>query len=130
LVGSVCIFCTYGFLGFRRRRRELELNANGIKMISGVQLDGLSWLIMKDEKESVKCQARQAYLNVKKSELELEDLELENMELGRRVAAKKASLDLKANLMKISRSSITQAHSVAISGHAIQLDMNLNQIPL
>jgi hypothetical protein len=105
-------------------------NPNSIKMISGVRLDGLQWLIIKDEKESVRCQAKQAYLNLNKSELELEDLELENVELGRRVTAKKGSLDLKANLIKIARNSITQAHAVAISGPAIQLDMNLNQIPL
>ncbi len=107
-----------------------NFNPNGIKMISGVQLDGLTWLIMKDEKEFVKCRARQAYLNVKKSELELEDLELENVELGRRIAAKKGSLDLKSKLVKVSASAVTHAHAVSISGNSVQLDLNLNQMPL
>ena len=99
-------------------------------MFSGVRLDGLSWVIKDGEKEYVKCLARQAYLNVTKSELELEDLEFENVELGRRIAAKKGSLDLKTNIVKIPKSSITQTHAVSLSGHAILLDMNLNQIPL
>jgi hypothetical protein len=107
-----------------------SFNPNSIKMVSGVRLDGLQWLIMKDEKESVKCQAKQAYLNLKKSEIELEDLELENLENGRRIAAKKGWLDLKANLVKIPKSSVTLAYAISISSHTIQLDMNLNQIPL
>jgi len=93
-------------------------------------LDGLSWVIKDGEKEYVKCQAKQAYLNLKKSEIELEDLELENLENGRRIAAKKGWLDLKANLVKIPKSSVTLAYAISISSHTIQLDMNLNQIPL
>ena len=107
-----------------------SFNPGSIKMVSGVRLDGLSWVIKDGEKEYVKCLARQAYLNVTKSELELEDLEFENVELGRWIAAKKGSLDLKTNIVKIPKSSITQTHAVSLSGHAIQLDMNLNQIPL
>jgi hypothetical protein len=118
--------------GFSFPRVELPTNSfnpNGIRMISGVHMDGLSWLIMEDEKEFVRFRARQAYLNVTKSELELEDLELENVELGRRIGAKKGSLDLKSKLVKISASAITHAQAVSISGSSVQLDMNLNQMP-
>jgi hypothetical protein len=99
-------------------------------MVSGVRLDGLSWLIMEDEKEFVRCRARLAYLNVTKTEMELEDLELENVELGRRIAAKKGCLDLKSQLVKISASAVTHAQAVPISGSSFQLDMNLNHAPL
>lgn len=119
--------------GFSFPRVELPTNSfnpNGIKMISGVRLDGLSWIIMEDEKELVRCRARQAYLSVTKSELELEDLELENVELGRRIAAKKGSLDLKSKLVKISASAVTHTQAISISSSSFQLDMNLNQMPL
>lgn len=101
-----------------------------MKMVSGVRLDGLSWLILENEKGFVRCRTRQAYLSVAKSELELEDLELENVELGRRIAAKKGSLDLKSKLVKTSASAVTHAQAVAISGNSVQFDMNLNQMPL
>jgi len=122
-----------GERGFSFPRVELptnNFNPNGIKMISGVRLDGLSWIVMHDEKEFVRCQARQAYLSVTKSELELEDLELENVELGRRIAAKKGSLDLKSKLVRIPASAITHAQAVPISGSSVQLDLNLNHAPL
>lgn len=122
-----------GERGFSLPRVELptnNFNPNGIKMISGVRLDGLSWIVMDDEKEFVRCQARQAYLNLTKSELELEGLELENVELGRRIAAKKGSLDLKSKLVRIPASAVTHAQAISISGNSVQLDMNLNQIPL
>jgi hypothetical protein len=119
--------------GFFFPRVELptnNFNPNGIKMISGVHLDGLSWLIMEDEKEFVRCRARQAYLNITKSELELDDLELENVGLGRRIAAKKGCLDLKSKLVKISASAVTHTQAVSVKGNSIQLDLNLNQAPL
>jgi hypothetical protein len=119
--------------GFSFPKVELpknSFNPNRIKMISGARLDGLNWLIMQDEKEFARCRAKQAYLNVSKSELELEDLELENMELGRRIAAKKGCLDLKSKLVKISASAVTHAQAVPVSGGSFQLDMNLNQMPL
>lgn len=122
-----------GERGFSFPRVELpknNFNPNGIKMISGARLEGLNWLIMQDEMEFVRCRARQAYLNVMKSEMELEDLELENVELGRRIAAKKGSLDLKSQLVKISASAVTHAQAVQISGGSFQLDMNLNHAPL
>lgn len=119
--------------GFFFPRVELptnNFNPNGVKMISGVHLDGLSWLIMEDEKEFVRCRARQAYLNITKSELELDDLELENVGLGRRIAAKKGCLDLKSKLVKISASAVTHTQAVSVKGNSIQLDLNLNQAPL
>jgi len=119
--------------GFSFPRVELptnSFNSNSIKMVSGVRLDGLSWLIMEDEREFVRCRAGQAYFSVTKSELELEDLELENMELGRRIAAKKGSLDLKSKLVRIPASAVTHVQAVPISGNSVQLDMNLNQMPL
>jgi hypothetical protein len=119
--------------GFSFPKVELpknSFNPNSIKMVSGVRLDGLSWLIMEDEKEFVRCRARLAYLNVTKTEMELEDLELENVELGRRIAAKKGALDLKSQLVKISASAVTHAQAVPISGGSFQLDMNLNHTPL
>jgi hypothetical protein len=114
---------------------KIELPANSfnpgsIKTVSGVRLDGLSWVIKDGENEYVKFLARQAYLNIAKSELEMEGLEIENMELGRRISAKKGWLDLKASLVKIPKSSITHARAVSISSHFVLLDMNLNQMPL
>jgi hypothetical protein len=61
---------------------------------------------------------------------QLEDLELENMKLGRRIAAKKGSLDLKSKLLKISASAVTDAQALSISGGSFQIDMNLNHAPL
>ena len=46
-----------------------SFNPGSIKIVFGVRLDGLSWVIKDGEKEYVKCLARQAYLNVTKSEL-------------------------------------------------------------
>ena len=104
-------------------------NRYSTTMISGVQLNGFRWLIMKGEKEFFKCRAQNGYFNINKSELQLNDLELENVELGKRIAAKRGVIDLKSSLVKIPTSSIRQSNGILIGGHAIQLDMNLNQIP-
>jgi hypothetical protein len=106
-----------------------NFNPNSIKMVSGVRLDGLNWLIMEDEKEFVRFRARLAYLNVTKSVLELEDLELENVKFGRRIAAKKGSLDLKSQLVKTSASAVTHTQAISISSGSFLLDMNLNHAP-